>query len=148
MKTIFITALTVVITALTLAACEDRGDRTIGQQLDSALQRTQQRLAAAGDKIAQQTDRAVDAVKEKTKTSANHDVRRTANDSAITASIKTDFLKDPDLSVLKIDVDTHDGVVTLNGLADNDEARQRAEKIAEGIKGVKEVHNYVVTKRV
>ena len=69
-------------------------------------------------------------------------------DTAITASIKTDLLKDPDLSVFKIDVDTKQGVVTLNGLADNEEARQRAEKIAEGIKGVREVRNFLVVKRV
>ena len=70
-----------------------------------------------------------------------------ASDPAITASIKTDFLKDPDLSILKIDVDTKEGVVTLNGLAENDEARVRAEKIANGVKGVKEVRNFLVTKR-
>jgi osmotically-inducible protein OsmY len=148
MKTILMTALTVVIAGLALAACEDRGDRTVGQQLDSALKRTQQHLAAAGDKIAQQTDRAVDAVKEKTQAAGSPDVRRGVSDGAITASIKTDLLKDPDLSVLKIDVDTHDGVVTLNGLAGDDEARVRAEKIAQGVKGVKEVHNYLVTKHV
>jgi hypothetical protein len=38
-------------------------------------------------------------------------------DPAITASIKASYLKDPDLSVFKIDVDTKDGVVTLNGVA-------------------------------
>jgi osmotically-inducible protein OsmY len=73
--------------------------------------------------------------------------REALADAAITASIKTDFLKDPDLSVLKIDVDTRDGVVTLNGLAENDTARTRAEHIAEGIKGVRQVRNFLVTKR-
>ena len=155
MKTIFLTALAVVIAGLSISACEDRSDRTVGQKIDSALQRTKQELANAGDKIAQQTDRAVGAVKEKTAT-ANENVAapgpqtetgRVVSDTAITASIKTDFLKDPDLSILKIDVDTKDGVVVLNGLADNDEARVRAEKIANGVKGVKEVKNYLVTKR-
>jgi len=75
-------------------------------------------------------------------------VAKPVSDTAITASIKTDLLKDPDLSVLKIDVDTRDGVVTLNGLADNDDARNRAQKIAEGVKGVREVRNFLVTKRV
>jgi hyperosmotically inducible periplasmic protein len=73
--------------------------------------------------------------------------RGSLGDTAITASIKTDFLKDPDLSVLKIDVDTRDGVVTLNGLADNEEARQRAERLAGAIKGVREVRNYLTVKR-
>ena len=148
MKTIPLTAFTVVVTGLALVACQDQSDRTVGQKLDSALERSKQKLAAAGDKIAQQTDRAVGAVKEKAATEGSTDTGRAVNDSAITASIKTDFLKDPDLSILKIDVDTNNGVVTLNGLADNEPARERAAKIAEGVKGVKEVRNYLVTKRV
>lgn len=145
---------TAAIAGVVLVACDDRTDRTVGQKLDSALQRTQQRLASAGDKIAQQTDKAVSAVKIETAdatadngSSAPQSTKPLA-DTAITASIKTDFLKDPDLSILKIDVDTREGVVTLNGLAENDAARTRAEKIAEGVKGVKEVRNFLVIKRV
>jgi osmotically-inducible protein OsmY len=145
---------TAAIAGVVLVACDDRTDRTMGQKLDSALQRTQQKLASAGDKIAQQTDKAVSAVKNKTAeataNSASNGPPSTKPlvDTAITASIKTDFLKDPDLSILKIDVDTREGVVTLNGLAENDAARTRAEKIAEGIKGVREVRNFLVVKRV
>ena len=73
--------------------------------------------------------------------------REALADTAITASVKTGFLKDPDLSVLKIDVDTRDGVVVLNGLADNEAARGRAEKIAGGVKGVREVRNHLTVKR-
>ena len=144
---------TAAIAGVVLIACDDRTDRTVGQKLDSALQRTQQKLASAGDKIAQQTDKAVSAVKNKTAEatadgSKGGSSTKPLADTAITASIKTDFLKDPDLSILKIDVDTREGVVTLNGLADNAEARTRAEKIAEGVKGVKEVRNFLVVKRV
>lgn len=143
--------------AMALTACDERTDRTMGQKLDSALERTQQKLSKAGDKIAQQTDRAVSTVKEKTAANgdgnghghAAHPPRTHAmSDTAITASIKTDFLKDPDLSVLKIDVDTRGGVVTLNGLAENEEARERATRIAQGVKGVTEVRNHLVIKRV
>lgn len=75
------------------------------------------------------------------------ETRAKLGDAAITASIKTDFLKDPDLSVLKIDVDTRDGVVTLNGLAENEAARKRAEQLAGAIKGVREVRNHLAVKR-
>ena len=145
-----------VIAGLALVACDDRTDRTVGQKLDSALERTQQKLTAAGDKIAEQTDRTVTKVKEKTVVASNGDVAigngdgattKPLADAGITASIKTDFLKDPDLSILKIDVDTRGGVVTLNGLAENEEARQRAERIALGVKGVREVRNFLVLKR-
>jgi hyperosmotically inducible protein len=68
-------------------------------------------------------------------------------DGAITASINADLLKDPDLSVLKIDVDTSNGVVTLNGLAGTEDARKRAERLASSIKGVKEVRNHLTVKQ-
>jgi hyperosmotically inducible protein len=135
---------TIAVVGVALIACDDRTDRTVGQKIDSALARTQEKLASAGNKIAQQTDKAVDSVKK----SGEGASAKPVSDTAITASIKTDLLKDPDLSVLKIDVDTRDGVVTLNGLADNDDARNRAQKIAEGVKGVREVRNFLVTKRV
>jgi osmotically-inducible protein OsmY len=145
-----------------LAACDrDAGDRTVGQKIDHAIDKTQQKLAEAGDKtqqtlsqagdkIAQETGKAVVAVQDATVTTASNGATETGkvmSDTAITASIKTDFLKDPDLSVLKIDVDTKGGVVTLNGLAGDDAARTRAEKMASSVKGVKEVRNFLVIKR-
>ena len=136
----------IAIAGVVLIACDDRTDRSVGQKIDSALAQTKESLSRAGDKIAQQTDKAATAVKRSTDGNA-HSTKPIA-DTAITASIKTDILKDPDLSVLKIDVDTNQGVVTLNGLAENEDARKRAEKIAEGIKGVREVRNYLVVKRV
>lgn len=159
---------------LTLAGCQrEPGDATVGQKLDKAIDRTQDKLAVAGqatsqavteasertsqklsevgdktqavvasaaDKVVEKTGQAVSAVQEAAASPA-------VNDTAITASIKTDFLKDPDLSVLKIDVDTKAGVVTLNGLAGDEAARSRAEKMAGSIKGVKEVRNFLVVKR-
>jgi osmotically-inducible protein OsmY len=173
--------------ALALGGCDrDAGNGTLGQRLDSAIDRTehklaqvgkkaeqklaeagektqhtlaedgdkaQQKLAAAGDKISQQAHNAVDNVQEATSsspqpgTAARADTGSRMSDTAITASIKTDYLKDPDLSVLKIDVDTRGGVVTLNGLANDDAARTRAERIASAIKGVREVRNFLVVKR-
>ncbi|HXN16336.1 MAG TPA: BON domain-containing protein [Usitatibacter sp.] len=168
-------ALLAALTSFALVSCdrESATDRTVGQKLDSAITRTQQKLAEAGentqealaqaaektqqklseagDKLAQRTDKAVGAVADQVALSANQGVAESGkvlSDTAITASIKTDYLKDPDLSVLKIDVDTRSGVVTLNGLAETDEARARAERIASAIKGVKEVRNYLVVKRV
>ena len=148
--------------ALALSGCHrEAGDQTVGQRLDNAIDRTHQKLAEAGDKtqqklneagekIAQTTDKAVADVKEATVKPASDGASETGkamSDTAITASVKADFLKDPDLSVLRIDVDTKGGVVTLNGLANDEAARGRAEKFAGAIKGVKEVRNFLVVKR-
>jgi osmotically-inducible protein OsmY len=153
---------------LALAGCDRDPDRTVGQKLDRAIDKTQQKLAEAGEKtsqtLAQAGDKtqlaladAADKVAATTGEAVNAAAPAVANgaaetgkamtDTAITASIKTDFLKDPDLSVLKIDVDTKGGVVTLNGLAGDEPARQRAEKMASAVKGVREVRNFLVVKR-
>jgi hyperosmotically inducible periplasmic protein len=161
--------------AFALAACDrpktasQEPPATVGQKIDNAIDRTQQKLTEAGDKTMQEVSEvgqktgealssaadtvstkandAVAAVQGATATAATGEAARAVSDTAITASIKTDFLKDPDLSVLKIDVATKGGVVTLNGLAGDEPARQRAEKLASGIKGVKEVRNFLVVKR-
>jgi osmotically-inducible protein OsmY len=164
------TALACALAALTLAACDrasmDRADKegaAIGQKANEALARTKEGLTDAGRKARDTLSGATSNNDSTAKTAprepadANaqkHSARDTGmqtrealGDAAITASIKTDFLKDPDLSVFKIDVDTKDGVVTLNGLADNDDARNRAQHLAEGVKGVREVRNFLVTKK-
>lgn len=164
------TALACALAALALGACDrasmDKADKegaAIGQKANEALSRTKQGLEDAGRKARDTLSAATSNNEPTAKTeprepadanAGKHSARDTGTqtrealaDAAITASIKTDFLKDPDLSVFKIDVDTKGGVVTLNGLADNDEARNRAQHIAEGVKGVREVRNFLVTKK-
>ena len=128
-------------TAQTLS---EASDKTI-QKVSEAGQKTEQALTTAGEKVVAKTSEAMSTVA--ATVTPSPDTSRGLTDAAITASIKTDFLKDPDLSVLKIDVDTKGGVVTLNGLTGDEPARQRAEKMASAIKGVKEVRNFLVVKR-
>ena len=61
------------------------------------------------------------------------------SDAALTAAVKTRFLADPDISGLKIDVDTNDGVVTLSGTLRSNTERQRALSVARETKGVESV---------
>jgi hyperosmotically inducible protein len=67
-------------------------------------------------------------------------------DAAITAKVKTALMADPDVKAMQIDVDTHDGVVTLNGRADQGNNVDKAVQIARGIDGVKSVDNRMTTK--
>jgi len=154
-----------------LAACQQQaGDRSVGQKIDNAVETTKEKLAVAGEKtreklaeVGDKTRKELSAAGDKTQeklaevgakteqatsqATGGRNTGEVVNDTAITASIKTDFLKDPDLSVLKIDVDTKGGVVTLNGLTSDETARSRAEKMASAVKGVKEVRNFLVIKR-
>ena len=63
------------------------------------------------------------------------------DDAGISASINASLAKDPDLSSIKIDVDTKDGAVTLHGSAPSESARLRATEIANSVKGVRSVDN-------
>ncbi len=68
------------------------------------------------------------------------------DDAAITAAVSTVLAKDPDLSAIKIDVDTKNGVVTLNGPAPTAGAKTKAADIAGKIQGVTSVNNQLVVK--
>jgi len=70
---------------------------------------------------------------------------RTAGDSihdaSITMRIKTTYLFNGHLNPFRINVDTHDGVVTLHGTVPSDIHRDLAAEIAKNADGVKEVDN-------
>ena len=111
---------------LGLVACGERVDTagtqpsepTVGQRVDSATERT----ANAAGNMAQKVERKVD-------------------DAAITASVNASLAKDPDLSAMKIDVDTKSGVVTLSGPAPTAAAKDRATSLAQAVDGVAGVNN-------
>ena len=67
-------------------------------------------------------------------------------DAAITGKVKTALIADPDVKALKIDVDTKDNVVTLNGTANTQANADKAVTIAKGIDGVKSVDNRLTIK--
>jgi hypothetical protein len=154
-----------------LSACERdaANGSTASTRLEGAVERTQEKLAAAGEKTQEAIGSASERLQPKIEaagdciadaagkvTTTITSGERTAvtsggeplvsGDTVITASVKAGLLKDPDLSVLKIDVDTRDGVVTMGGVAESAEAKARATRIAEAVKGVKEVRNQVTVK--
>ncbi|KQP18491.1 hypothetical protein ASF43_10285 [Pseudorhodoferax sp. Leaf267] len=110
---------------LGLAACNRQTDTTVGQKMDSAMAKTEQ--AAADTK--QAAGNMVDKVEAK------------LDDAGITAAVNTELAKDPDLSAMKINVDTKSSVVTLTGPAPSADAKNRATTIAQGVKGVAGVNN-------
>lgn len=65
-------------------------------------------------------------------------------DATIKAQIEGRFLLDRSLSPFDIKTAAQDGVVTLSGAVGDEQAKQRAEEIARGISGVKQVVNQLV----
>ena len=78
------------------------------------------------------------AVKETTAKAAD-----AVGDAAITAKVKTALMADPDVKALQIDVDTKNGVVTLNGKVDQRTSVDKAVKIARAVDGVQSVETHL-----
>jgi hyperosmotically inducible protein len=68
---------------------------------------------------------------------------RQVDDAAITAAVKAKLATDGDINPFNIDVDTNEGVVTLQGRVEKEEARTKAEQLARETDGVKRVINLV-----
>jgi osmotically-inducible protein OsmY len=69
------------------------------------------------------------------------------DDSTITASVKTQLVSDKAANLTRIDVDTTNQVVTLNGIVETADQKARAEQLASRVKGVKGVKNNLQVQR-
>lgn len=137
--------------ALTLAACgQPEQDATIGQKLDTAIAATEKKADELGERAEAAADRAQADAAEATRDARVSAGETTAqmgdfiDDAAITAAVSARLAGDPDLSAIKIDVDTRDGKVTLSGPAPTEAARARAAELAISVKGVLGIDNQLV----
>jgi hyperosmotically inducible periplasmic protein len=74
-------------------------------------------------------------------------VGRNVDDAALTASVNTALVADKPANFTRIDVDTTNGVVSLNGTVETPEHRARAEQLAARVDGVKKVVNNLQVNR-
>jgi hyperosmotically inducible protein len=114
------------ITALVVSSYYDR--RSPGEKIDAAVQSLRDSADTAAQGGAQAGERASQVLA----------------DTGITASVKAALAADPTLSVLKIEVDTEAGVVSLTGPAPDERARERAAVLAAAPPGVVGVDNRLV----
>jgi len=131
-----------------LGACDRADNATVGERIDSGVSKTQQAGAEvkqeakdATAKVGAAAESAVDTTKEMGAAAAGK-----IDDASITAKVNASLAADKDLSAIKIDVDTKDGVVTLSGPAPTATARERASEIARSVKGVNSVNNQLTVK--
>jgi len=68
------------------------------------------------------------------------------DDSVLTTKVKASILGDSTLKVFQIDVETFKGIVQLSGFVDSQEAADRAVRLAQTVKGVKQVNNSLIVK--
>ena len=93
-------------------------------------------LKAAGDATRDAAERGVDATK-----AAAERTGELVGDAAITTAVKSKLFGDTATTVWDINVDTKDGVVTLNGTVKNQAEADRAVALARAAGGVKRVVN-------
>lgn len=115
-----------------LAACQDdKSAEKAGKKVDETTQKVGDKMEKAGAAVVKSAENAGDYM----------------DDTAITAKVKADILKDPLLKVFEIDVVTTDGVVKLGGTVDAKPSIDRATEIARSVKDVKSVQNNLVIKK-
>lgn len=135
------TVIAAAVAALALSACGRNDDQTAGERVDNAT-------AAAGN-AAERTGNAVENAAERTGDAIGNATDRAGaaiDDAAVTARVNAELAKDPDLSALRIDVDTEAGKVVLKGSAPDAASRDRATQIAARVDGVKGVDNRLEVK--
>ena len=66
------------------------------------------------------------------------------DDVTIGTQLKAKYAADPDISAIKINIDTKQGAVSLRGEVKSLALRRKAESMAREIKGVKSVDNQLV----
>lgn len=69
------------------------------------------------------------------------------SDASITTVISAELARDGSLDPTRIDVDTAQGRVVLRGSAPDDDAKERAKRIALAVNGVKGVDNYLTVNK-
>ena len=144
-----------------LVGCDRPDDgQTVGQKVDGAIANTERRAEDAGAAVKRESAEAAAKAREAT-AEARPEVEQAArdakqavkeagakvadvtSDARITAEVKSQLGADPQLSAMRIDVDTHDGVVTLKGPAPDEATRARATQIAAAPQGVMRVENHL-----
>jgi hyperosmotically inducible protein len=154
-QTVTMSAVSVLLASLALAGCDRRDETQTARSGDTAVVQGQ---PTVGDQAARSADQAGEATKQAANDATNAarnaatDVANASknaadqasnkvSDAVITTSVNAELAKDPQLSSLRIDVDTDAGRVALKGTAPDAASKQRATQLASSVKGVVSVDN-------
>lgn len=140
-STLRITTLAALLSTGFLMACSDSSQQTAGEKLDQGVAMAQQK----GEELKSDLKQGASDLKDQAASTASS-ANQAMSDAAITAEINASLAKDPALSVMKIDVDTAHGKVTLSGTAPDTAAQAHATQLAQAVEGVTAVDNLLVVK--
>lgn len=149
----FVAAATAVIAALALGACNQPGEPTPGQRVDSAIAKVEREA----DKLKADASEASLKVRQAAAEAA-HDAKQGAAelaekvklagvDAAIVVSVNVELARDAKLDPAQIDVESSRGRVALRGTAPDAESVLRARQIVLAVKGVTGVDNFLTVRK-
>jgi len=130
---------------LALGACDKLDNRAAGTGADSAGQKSSRVAKEESQDAAARARANAKSAGDSTKAMGAAAVDK-VDDAMITTKVKAGLAADKDLSAIKIEVDTKDGVVTLTGPAPSASAREHATELAKNVKGVTSVNNNLTVK--
>jgi hyperosmotically inducible periplasmic protein len=114
----------------------------VGDKTEDVAEEVGDKTEDVAEEVGDKTEDAGQAVKE-----TAEDVGETIEDGSITAAIKMKFANDEVVSASHIDVDTSNGVVTLNGTVVSQEEANRAVELAQAVNGVKNVRSNLIIEK-
>jgi hyperosmotically inducible periplasmic protein len=68
------------------------------------------------------------------------------DDATISTKVRAEIVRDPNVKMSQVGVETMKGEVQLTGFVDSQQAKARAGEIARSVNGVKQVHNNIVVR--
>ena len=136
MRTLRMTSMGAAIACMAVVGCSRQDQAEARRNADQTVAQAEQKTSQMANDASKQMDKAKSSMRE-----GAAKAKDKVSDAVITTSVKAEIAKDPDLSALKINVDTDNGHVALRGSAPTPEARDHATALASGVKGVVGVDN-------
>ena len=134
------TAIGALVATMAMVGCSKQDQANAKAKADETVGQVEQKARQAGDDVKVAARDATEDAKNATQ-NAKDSIGDKVSDAVITTSVKAELAKAPDLSALKINVDTDSGRVALRGTAPNSAARDHATTLASAVKGVTGVDN-------
>lgn len=137
------TSVGALVASMALVGCDQREQTNAKNATNDAVASANQKARELGNDASKGMERAKEATRDAAQDAkaAGDKIGDKIADAVITTSVKAELAKDPDLSALKINVDTENGRVALRGTAPSTNARKHASVLAQAVKGVVSVDN-------
>lgn len=139
MKNIFLMLLVILFGFSFACSTAKNTGQSVKEGTEEVAEEVGDKTEDVGEEIGDKAEDVGEAVKD-----TAEEVGETVQDGSITAAIKMKFANDEVVSASNIDIDTSNGVVTLNGTVASQVEANRAVELAQAVSGVKNVRSNLI----